>query len=149
MILPLQRLLVRRLRILFATLALIGAVGFAGIALATPIDDLKAHNYSYGGYTCAWGARSYLAAGGGSSGYAGTVIVTSECTNGYRELYTAAVTTTNGHIYWYSDWLLYNFSFAFYGQADLCEIASNHRMSKSGVDTSPYLYTFVASCSPA
>ena len=147
--LRLQRLPVRQLRIWFAALALVGAVGFGATVAATPIEDTQAQNYSYGGYTCLWGGQSSLAAGGGSSGFGGTVIVTSECTNGYRELYGAAVTTTNGHIYYYSDWVLYNVGWTFYGRTDLCQFASNHRMSKSGVDTSPYLYTSVVGCTPA
>lgn len=139
----------RGMQVITASLAILMSVAVTGIAVAAPIDDLKVSSYSYGGYQCYWGGRSYLVSGGGSQGYSGTVITSPECTNGYREFYTTGLTTTNFHLYYYSDWVLYNHVWTFYNRSDLCQLGASHRISKSGIDSSPYLYTFVAGCWPA
>ena len=133
--------------LLLPALALLGAVGFAATALAA-ITDAKTSWHSYGGYTCEYGGVSQLQAAGGSSGWSGTAIITSDCTNGYRELYTQARTTTNAILSNYSGWVLYDYQWAFASRTDLCQIVGSHRMSKSGVDTSAYIYTAVAGCFP-
>jgi hypothetical protein len=142
-----QRSPVRRL-MLAALLALAGGVGFAVGALATPIQDIDADNHTYGGYTCLYGGGSELASGGGSSGFSATIISTPECLNGYRELYTEARTTTNGFLSRYTDWQTYNVGWDYSGRTDLCQIWGWHRMSKTGVDTSAYLDTYVQGCLP-
>jgi hypothetical protein len=135
------------LYLLLPALALIGAIAFAATALAA-ITDAKTSWHSYGGYTCEYGGVSQLQAGGGSSGWSGTAILTGVCTNGYRELYTEARTTTNQFLSNYSGWVLYDYQWTFSPHTDLCQIVGHHRMSKAGVDTSAYIDTAVAGCFP-
>lgn len=137
-----------RARLSVALLALISAVGFAAGAFATPIQDVKGSTHSYGGYTCDWGGGSELASAGGSSGLSGTLIVTAECQNGYRELYTEARTTTNGFLQQYTGWVTYDVGWPYGYRTDLCQVWGSHRMSKAGVDTSGYLNTYVQGCLP-
>src|SRR5580765_5913325 len=119
---------VRRLWLLLPLLAAITAIGVATTAFATITDSKTAWHY-YAGFSCLYGGVSQLATSGGSSGSA---ILSQECTNGYRELYTEARTTTNQVLSRYSGWVLYDYSWSFSPHSDLCQIVGNHRMSKAG-----------------
>ena len=131
-----------------AAAAVLAVVIFTTTALAAPINDTKAAWHYYGGNWCNWGGSSQLADAGGSTGYSGTAIVSSACLDGYRELYVQARTTTNQVLTKYSNWVTYNYSWLFPGYSNLCSILGNHRMSKAGVDTSSYFYTFPVGCTP-
>jgi hypothetical protein len=133
--------------LLLPVLTLAGAIGYATTVLAA-IEDTDGAYHSYGGYTCLYGGQSKLDAAGGSSGFAGTVIVTEDCKNGYRELYTQAATTTNQILTHYSGWVLYDTGWIFGSRTDLCQVQGSHRMSKAGIDTSVYVYTAVTGCVP-
>ena len=135
--------------IVLCAAAVLGAIGFATSALAAIVDAPTKLHY-YGGFLCTFGGVSYLNGSGGTAGYSGTAILTSACTNGYRELYTEALTVTNQISAHYSDWKLYNYQWTFPTLSNnICQIVGSHRMSKAGVDTSDYLFTAVAGCFPA
>lgn len=137
-----------RLSILTAIPALALGAGLVAAAM-TPISDSKGAWHSYGGFSCNWGGASQLASAGGSSGGSSTAIFTSSCTNGYRELYTQARTTTNAYLSQYTGWVLYDVGWNYGGRTDLCIVWGDHRMSKAGVDTSSFIFTSVVGCQPA
>jgi hypothetical protein len=129
--------------------AVLASLAFSGVSLAAYLEDVQGTNYTYGGVTCAFGGISHLNNSGGSAGYSFTGIITSSCFNGYRELYTQAKKTNNAVVSYYSGWVLSDTTWTFPGAGDLCEILGKHRMSRTGVDTSPYVYTLAWSCIPA
>ncbi|MEO8539460.1 MAG: hypothetical protein ABI577_06935 [bacterium] len=135
-------------RVFAVPFALFTAFALFSMAFATSISDTDGGVHTYGGYSCDYGGYTELYSAGGSGGGSVSIILTPACTNGYRELYTTALTTTNGHLYHYTGWVLYDVGWTFSNRSDLCQIGGTHRMSKSGVDTSAYVYTFVAGCWP-
>lgn len=122
--------------------AVLASLAFAASSVAA-IDDVRGGTHTYGGFTCSYGGGSHLDATGGSPGNSITIIQTPACLNGYRELFTSAVKTNRFTVVHYSGWKLYNYLWSFPGAGPLCEVFGNHRMSKAGPDTSPYVYTYV------
>lgn len=137
---------VGRLSLLFAMLAA-ALLSFGITVKAVPLSDWVLATHTYGGFNCQFQGQSdvWNAPVAGLAD-AFTAISTPSCQNGYRELYSEALTSLNTTVTYYSNWVVYDILTTFGDREDLCEVNSRHRMSKVGVDTSSYIYTHIYGC---